>query len=419
MSQSTPSLTFDLIETLEPTEKAYIKKQFSANEKNLKQLFDDLNKTEIYNKDRFKVKHKSKAYINHLSQNKTYLRKKIIDALTHYNTKSIPQIYQRNELNTINILIHKGLPNQAVKLIEQGLQKNEHIERYIHCYELCSLITNLTVDNVSYALPKETLNTFKQKRRFYIQQLSLTEKFAEFSDIHYAQITDQQKVAALKEKFIELELDEVDDLPEDYPFFTKRMFFYTKNKIAELQNDSQSTLHLLEKCVNLYFEYPHFLQMNYAPFLTDSLNFLNSLNANFLFDLFFDTHKKIVNKIEEINSKVKNDFNTSYHVIKYYFYQQAITNSKQYEKSHTFSIAYLKFINDQKNLSNKFLAASRIVIAVAHLNVERFEKAIDIINPTQSTKFYQYQYELRLIQILGHFKLKNDLILDSLFDSFF
>lgn len=417
---STPSLTFDLIRTLEPAEKSYIKKQFSANEKNLKQLFDDLYKTKTYNKYQFKLKHKSKAYIKHLSQNKTYLRKKIIDALIQYNAKSIAQISQRDQLNAINILIHKGLLSQAAKLVEQGLQKNEHLEHYMHCYELCSLIANLSVHNVGYSLPKETLRAFKQKRRFYIRQLFLTQKFGEFSDIHYAEMSDQQKIVALKEKITELGLDNVDDLPEEYPFFAKRMFFYSKNIIAELQNNSISTLHLLEKCVNLYFKYPHFLQTNYTPFLTDSLNLLDNLQENAQFDTFFDNHKKILKIIEELsNNKIKNDFTTSYYVIKYYFYQLACTNSKQYQKAFAFSNEYLQFISDQKNLSDKFLAASRIAIAVAHLNVEQFEKIIDIINPIQSTKFYQYQYELRLIQILAHYRLENDLILDSLFDSFF
>jgi len=420
MNPSSNSLTFDLIKTLEPTEKAYIKKQFSANEKNLKLLFDDLNKTKVYNKDIFKTKHKSKAYINHLSQNKTYLRKKIIDALINYNTKSIPQINQRNELNVINILIHKGLLNQAVKLIEQGLRKNEHLEQYMQCYELCSLITNLSVDQVGYRVEQEILSGYKQKKRFYIKQLSLIEKFTEFIDIYYAQISNEQKVVALNKKLEELNLDQVHDPPDDYPFYAKRMFYFTKDQVASLQNNSITTISLLEKCVNLYFEYPQFLKMNPTPFLTDSKNFLDGLFSNKLYNLFFDKYEIIVDKIEEFfsKSKFKNDFITSYYVIKYYFYQLACSNSKQYKKAFDFSNEYLRFIDDQKNLSDKFLAASRIAIAVAYLNVQRFEESIDIITPIQSTKLYQYQYELRLIQILAHYKLGNDLVLDSLFDSF-
>jgi len=420
MSKSSHSLIFDLVKTLEPTEKAYIKKQFSANEKNLKQLFDDLNKTEVYNTEKFKVKHKSKTYINHLSQNNTYLRKKIINSLIQYNAKSIPEINQRHDLNVINVLIHKGLLDQAVKLIQQGLRKNEQLEQYMICYELCSLITNLSVDSVGYILPKNTLTAFKQKRRFYIKQLSLIEKFAEFTDIHHAQLSNEQKVVALKEKLIKLNLNNIEDLPEDYPFFTKRMFFFTKNEIAELQNNSQATLHLLEKCVNLHFERPHFLQNDYTPFLTDSLNFLNYLNLNSLFIKFFEIHKKVIDKIEEINngSKFKNDFITSYYVIKYYLYQLACNKSEQYQKAFSFSNEYFRFVKNQKNLSDQFLAASRVAIAAANLNVQRFEETIDIINPIQNSKFYEYQYELRLIQIIAHYRLGNDLVLDSLFTSF-
>lgn len=416
---SSPSRTFDLIKTLEPTEKAYIKKKFSANEKNLKQLFDDLNKTKTYNSEQFKKKHKTKTYINHLSQNKTYLHKKIIDALIQYNAKSIPQISQRKQLNTINILINKGLLNQAVKLIELCLQENEPIENYIQCYELCSLITNLSVSNVSYVLPQEVLNAFKQKRRFYIRQLSLIEKFAEFADIHYAQINSSEKITLLQQKFKTYELENTDDLPKDYPFFTKRIFYFSKYMLTQLQNHSKAKTHLLKKSIDLYYMYPVLLKLNYAPFLTDSVNYLGELIGNNLFDQFFEFYNKVIDKIDEINrSTVKNDFATSIFVIRYFFFQIACTNSKQHQKANIFSEKYLTFIKNKKNLSDQFLSASRVSIAVAQLNIQQFEEAIDIINPIQNTKFYQYQYELRLVQIIAHYRLGNDLVLDSLFTSF-
>jgi len=404
MYEPSPSQTFDLIKTLEPTEKAYIKKQFSANEKNLKLLFDDLNKTKLYNKNLFKKKYKHRSYFTHLSQNKTYLRKKIIDALVHYNGKNIPKINRRNQLNTISILIHKGLLKQAVKLIEQGLEENEKLEHFLQCYELCSLLTNLSVNNVTYTLTSEILSSFKKRRRFYIRQLSLIEKYAEFADIHYSKISNQQKIDALQQKFNEMDLINAEDLPDDYPFYTKRMFYFSKNEQARLQNNSRSTIHFLKKNIDLYFEYPYFLKKDYTPFLTDSVNFLDNLQSNNLFDQFFDEYKKITDMIEKST--------------KYFFFQIACTNSKQYQKAFVFSKEYRQFLEDQKNLSDRFIAASKVAIAVASLNVQRFEEAIDTINLIQSTKLYQYQYELRLIQIIAHYRLGNDLVLDSLFTSF-
>lgn len=419
MQNVSPNLTFDLMKTLESSEKAYIKKNFSPNEKNLKLLFDDFNKTEVYNKVEFKRKYKNRAYIINFAQNKNYLRKKIVDELIQYYTKSISNVNQRYKLNVISILIHKGFYVPAVKLIEKALKYNEQQEHYIKCYELCSLVSNLTVNRVNYDLPKKIIDNYRKKRRFYVKQLARIEQFAELADVHFLSITDKQKLRTLQNKFSELEIDKIDDLPNDYPFYAKRIFNYSKGKLAELLKDTKSTVAYLKKGVILYDKYPHFLKRNKNFYLTDSLNYLDRLVHNKIFDQFFTDQKKIVKRIEEIlNDKVKSSFISSFYVIKYLFFQIACTNSQQHQKAYTFSKKYETFIKNERQLSNQFLAASHIVIAVARLNVQQYEEALDLIVVVQKTPSYEYQYELRLIQVICHYCLNNDLVLDSLFSSF-
>jgi len=181
MSLSSSSLVFDLIKTLKPVEKSYIKKQFQKNDKNLKQLFEDLDKLDVFNKVAFAEKNRDKSYITHLTRNKNYLRKKILVGLVHYNSNSIPQINQRQKLNTINVLINKGLFNQALKLLKLVLQENEQIENYTQCYEICSLIINLYINYMNCDSCNQSIKSFRQKKHFYIEQLSSIEKFTELN----------------------------------------------------------------------------------------------------------------------------------------------------------------------------------------------------------------------------------------------
>lgn len=107
MKRST-SFTFDLIKTLNSSEKTYIKKQIGTSGKHMLQLFSDLSKCDLYNKETFIKNNKGKSYIQNLSQNQTYLQKKIIEELINYRSKTVFEIEMYNKINEILVLIDKN-----------------------------------------------------------------------------------------------------------------------------------------------------------------------------------------------------------------------------------------------------------------------------------------------------------------------
>jgi len=110
------SFTFDLVKTLDSQEKTYIKKQIRSSGKHLEQLFDDLSRSDSYNKEEFVKKYKNKSYIQNLSQNQTYLGKKIIKELINYRSKTVFQIDIHHRINEVLILIDKKFYRKAKKI---------------------------------------------------------------------------------------------------------------------------------------------------------------------------------------------------------------------------------------------------------------------------------------------------------------
>jgi len=123
MSSHSKSFVHSLVRSLTKLEKAHIKRRIKKNEQHLLQLLEDLYKTEVCSNRHFVKKNSAKSYTKNLTQNKNYLRQKIISGLVQYNLKHSAEIEKRNLLNIITVLIEKGfLMKHFLKIIH--MQQN-------------------------------------------------------------------------------------------------------------------------------------------------------------------------------------------------------------------------------------------------------------------------------------------------------
>jgi len=408
-----------LVKTLTPLEKAYIKRQIKNNEVHLLQLLEDLYKTEVCNNKHFIKKYKTRNYTKNLTQNKNYLRQKIINALVQYGIKHSTEIEKRNLLNIITVLIEKGFLKKAKELLDDILVFAKKYEDYTTCYDLSIIIRKIYSSNISYSLSYKEIYKYAEDRRFYLKQLNRFETLARLNDIHLSSIDEREKIDSITSYLKKIKLFKLEALPKDYPYNAKRIFYFTKFELARLKKDVKTSNLYIRKNFELLQYYPHFIEKDISSYLVDSINFLNSFLSDGDYDSFFEEHQKIINQIEQLKQIVHSRDSYRLHILQYLFPQNAYNNCKKFNNALLFAIKYQQFIkNNKKDLSEHFIATSVSQIAIAYLYNQQFEKALDVIEPYAKTKIYTHQYTFRLLQILAHYFLKNDMLMPYLFNSF-
>lgn len=418
MKRST-SFAFDLIKTLNPSEKTYIKKQIGSSGKHMLQLFSDLSKCSIYNKENFIKNNKGKTYIQNLSQNQTYLYKKIIEELINYRSKTVFEIDMHNKINEILILIDKKFYSKAKKVIDNCFNKALAIEDYVTCYSLIEVLLSNINNKVYFGLTNEEIKHYRSARNFYLIQLNRVENFRKLNDIYYDKISPKEKLDNYKSKLKELDILDKNNLPDEYPIAAKSIFYFSKAEIAKLSKNNKEFFFFNKVLFDLYESRESYIQHKFSTFLGVSINYLYSILFIHDFSAFFHIHKKVVNLIAKTQKNVQGADDSLIYVIQYYFLQTAYNNAGQFANSIQFANEYETFLEKkQHKLSGHFIAKSYIEIALACLYNKKYEKALTHLEPTFNSKDYYSQYIGRILKILIHYTLKDEFLLDSLFQSF-
>ena len=153
---------FSLIKSLDKNEKGYFKKfaarygEKSTGNDYLK-LFDLLDKADDYNEDALKKYFAKTGKKFNLSSQKGYLYNQIIRCLRIYNTGKSTE-YQLNEmLLDIHNLMDKGLDEQAMELLNEGMQKAEEGEHLTLLLQFVRTKESLMIRHLQQYPPAEIL----------------------------------------------------------------------------------------------------------------------------------------------------------------------------------------------------------------------------------------------------------------------
>lgn len=122
---------FELIRSLNPTEKRYIKVLMSKNSgKSYEKLFDVINKQKVYNEWEIKRKLRGETFIGQLTRVKNYLYEFIVTGLNSYHASYSPAVILNRYLTTVEILFRKRLFVQCKKYLNKAkklaLRYNEY-----------------------------------------------------------------------------------------------------------------------------------------------------------------------------------------------------------------------------------------------------------------------------------------------------
>lgn len=137
------SKIYQLVQSLKPTEKRYIKIQankYVGNDKNLSlQLFDALDKCKHYQREVFLKKHRKTSFYKNFDAHAEYLFDFILSKLRDYNEENMPDWRIQKSFYKISLLAAKGLDSACEKLIKSVKANAWRYEQYTTLQDILDL----------------------------------------------------------------------------------------------------------------------------------------------------------------------------------------------------------------------------------------------------------------------------------------
>lgn len=401
---------FDLIKSMNSSEKGYVKKRalaFRGNAQNLL-LFELIEQQTEYNEAMI-FKKLSSLRRNNFAVAKNYLYQFILETLESYH-KDSPKQKVRSLLNSVEILNKKGLNAQAIKTIEKAkkiadkyqlkknlleiadweiqflMNNNQTKEIYNDIQTLNKVFNNYVKDIESSANAKFCFNYIRNKHLI----IGIARNTDVLSDIESLIAGFKKNKSGPRSNFIE----------QFYYLFTMAVYAFTNNNFKEAHDASL-------KVEQLWIRFPHMKELYpdlYMYFITRKSLFEERLG---LVDNIFkniDIGRKFILNTKGIDHKIISGF--------YNFNLGMCNEFAQYQKS-------LKVIDEielfRKSLQDKRFSDSEeqlymVTLADIYFEIGDYKKANQTINNVFDLKL-KYREDIycfaHVKSILIHFELNN------------
>jgi hypothetical protein len=129
-----------LVKSLTKAEKRYFKvfssRHIIGDHNNYEILFDAIDKQEVYDEDKLLKKFKDKAFTQRFSISKNRLYSAILKSLDSFHGESSVQSQLHKQLHAIEILYHKSLFDQCLKLLHSAKKQAETNECFLILLEI-------------------------------------------------------------------------------------------------------------------------------------------------------------------------------------------------------------------------------------------------------------------------------------------
>lgn len=407
----------ELLKTMNPTEKSYVKKTFSANEKNMSQLFNDLNKSKQFDRKTFLKQFKKRPYMKYLSQNCNYLLKNITRSLIDYNSENLTEINIMARLSSISLLVKKGMFSACLQKIDKEVELAITYQYFEYGYKLIKLKERFYKIYLLKEFSYDEHVALAEKKKFFIEQLQLIDELDLLSIVlSNESLSAREKIKLVESKFTKLKLTGLERLSDNMPLNAKLAFNYIKYQVSVLKGEpnlkySKQSLIDFEKLSflkGIYFESYVKIVANYLKVLVSAKEFV----------LFFEMHEKYMEELKGFAKWKTMRTSPFYYIVKYFTFIEASVLSNSTNKAIKKAIRYQQIISKTHNkLMDSFVSFAIYLNAIVFFNNGYVNETLDAIELLQKDKRIETRYFYKVMQILCHYKLDNMMLVDSLSDS--
>jgi hypothetical protein len=426
MSNKNSDILFQLIKSLQKSEKRHFKLYINRNSQNqdLKtvQLFDVLDKLEEY--DEAILLKKTKGITKQqLANLKAHLYKEILSSLRLLRTADNVDLQLSEHLDFARILYNKGLKFQALRLIEKckelaqahnkinALAQVLSLEKKIEILhitrsplERAEILSNESLA-ISYHIDKVTRlsNLTLQLYRWYVQ---------------YGHSRNEEDEKEIKSFF-------KNNLPpkefELKSFYEKLYYYQSYSWYGFIRQDFLMYYRYSQKIVELFAEQKSMIVIETGHYIKSVHNLLNSL-----FDLrHYNLFDKTLISFEGFANTLTASVSDNFYIHTSIYINAAKVNQHLMKGSFAEGIKIIPTLKKQLTEYELFVDRHRIVvfnykIALLYFGNCQFDLALDYLNTIINNQVdlrYDLQCYARLLHLMAHYELGNDEIIESLIKS--
>lgn len=188
-----------LVKSLTKAEKRYFKvfssRHIIGDNNNYELLFDAIDKQEVYDEEKLLRKFKDKSFTQRFSISKNRLYSAILKSLDSFHGESSIQAQLHKQLHAIEILYHKSLYDQCLKLLNSARKTAEHHECFLLLMEIQRWEKRVLEKDHYEANPDaDELRDLAERDKQVMQQIDAFNQMWQAKSVIFTQIYRQGKV---------------------------------------------------------------------------------------------------------------------------------------------------------------------------------------------------------------------------------
>ena len=413
---------FQLIKSLEKGEKRsfklYVSRNAASDDLKITQLFDALDKMEVYDEEALLRKNPS-IQKQQLSNLKAHLYKQILSSLRALKNEQSIDILLHEQLEDASILYNKGLYHQSLKLlqkIKEQAKAHNQITFWVQALFFEKKIETLHITRSFEHRAEELANEVNELN----ERLSMVGKLSNLAlqlygwYIKNGHVRDEDEIEAVKSFFNE-------NMPagaQDFSGFYEKLYLYQSQAwYGFILQDFLTYYKNCQRWVDLFEKEPQMVKVEPQHFIKGMHNLLN---AHFM----LRNDKKYVQEIERFEAffqSKEGSANTNTQVQGFVYLYLAKINRHFLEGSFTEGLNLVPEIESKLAAFELQLDRHRTLvfyykIACLYFGCGDFDNAIHYLNKIIHWKAdlrSDLQCYARLLHLISHYELGNDMILES------
>ena len=421
MAQNTD--LFDLIKSMNTTEKAYFKrygyKQQSA-EKDTKnnpymRLFDAIDKQEVYDEDKLIKQFAKEKFLKNFSATKNYLFSMVMNSILDCNEgkNNIDQLLQM--VREINLLAPRGLLQICLKKIEAAQKKATYLELWdIQCYLLHIKFVCL---HGLYDEGKTDFGNVTEQAQQNLTLLQHTWEGLELLKVVKEKLQNKMSIGGRSQ-----EQAEAWETLMQHPILqnkelalttnTKLIHYYINIFYQIFHKNETQILSVVQEAIHFCEAQPLVLQElteDYALFLDFEINILGLMHKWTALELAIEKFSKVLDKEE---GKLTKEEVMAYRNNMLYFRLTTYYRTWNLEKC----LNIIPQIKARTNITLPRQASDLFVIAKVYFMLSMFDEALatidEALNIKESNHYADYYAALRILNLLVHIELGNEQLVE-------
>jgi hypothetical protein len=268
---------FELIKSLNKTEKGYFKKFSQINESNAKSnymlLFDAIDNQEKYDEEALLKKFKKQSFVKQFPVAKNYLHEKILAALNSYDNSDCSDV--QSLLHSAEFLIKKALYDQAYKTLQKA-------KKLVKQQELVSYLLEIHHWEYNIAIEKHDMVLADKINEEWQQSIFLSQNVQTYRSLYTKMATLFHNYGRTKDKKI---MDSINALIKNpalenessaITFYSKIRFYDTHLYYWSIIGDRDQVYAYANKIVRLFHDNPEKIKAYIEIYMDCLKNILSS-----------------------------------------------------------------------------------------------------------------------------------------------